>query len=541
MTALNSTTHSIKLTSGKEMQALDRRAIDHYHIPSIVLMENAGLGTVRMLEQELGPAANTFALIFIGPGNNGGDGLVIARHLHQRGCHPVLCYLVDPTHLKGDASINVEIATRLQLEWFLLDSDLALAELPGLYCRLREAHGHCYAVLDALFGIGLTREISNHFATTIQLINKRTLSQDAPVIAVDIPSGLDADSGQIRGFCIQADHTATYGCAKSGQVQNYGQEHCGRLHIIDIGIPPEAISEADIQAELITDFQVNNSMAAIRRRHDTHKGSQGHLLIAAGSAGKTGAAILCAQGALRSGCGLVSCCAPHSLNQIFETTLLEAMTVPLPHSQNLFDNRDLDLIKTLLTNKQALVLGPGLGTEAVTADLILELYETIPQPMVVDADALNVLATKKLSIKAPPGPRIFTPHPGEMARLLDLTPQEVQYDRISAARQACTIFDKNSDQCVMVLKGAASIVTASNGQTWINSTGNPGMASGGMGDVLSGLIGGLLCQGLTPLAAATTGVFIHGRAGDLLASRQGIGYTASDLACTLPHALTPYR
>ena len=535
------TPHTMKLPSATEMQALDQRAIHHYQIPSIVLMENAGVGTVRMVEQELGSPANTFALIFIGPGNNGGDGLVIARHLHQRGCHPVLCYLVDPARLKGDAAINAEICARLQLEWLLLDSDLALAELQGLCCRLQETHGRCYTIIDAVFGTGLTRTVSGHYATTLQLIQQRHLAPEAPVIAVDIPSGLGADRGQILGACARADHCATYGCAKPGQIQGQGPELCGKLHIIDIGIPPEAVAEAGILTEHITAAAIKQQMTALRRPYDTHKGGQGHLLLVAGGIGKTGAAILCAQGALRSGCGLISCCVPHSLNTIFESALFEAMTIPLPNSATLFDSSDLETIMSALQDKQALVLGPGLGTDPRTASLVLELYRTVSQTMVVDADGLNILAANLESLEAPPGPRIFTPHPGEMARLLGLTSKEVQEDRVKAAHRGCLQFDHGSSQCVMVLKGAHTVVATPDGRTWINSTGNPGMASGGMGDVLSGLIGGLLCQGLSPVAAATTAVFIHGQAGDLLAAEQGIGYTATDLARALPRTLAPYR
>ena len=526
----------MKLPYASEMRELDRCAIEEYGIPGIVLMENAGLGTVLMMERELGPAADSFALILIGPGNNGGDGLVIGRHLHQRGCEPIFIFLMAPEKLQGDAAGNLRIVNKLALPLYVLDSEEGVQTLPALYQQLISTGKPCYAIIDALFGTGLTREINGHMAELIQLINTEACGVKVPRIAIDIPSGLHADTGRIQGACIQADHTATYGCAKPGHLLHHGPELCGRLHIVDIGIPPAAIATLSIQQEALTDQGAALSLARIKRTTTSHKGSHGHLLVLAGSIGKTGAAILSVKGALRSGCGLVSLCCPQDLNTIFETQLIEAMTIPLA-SRSMISIEDLATVEQQLRGKKALVLGPGLGMVEQTAQLVLHLYRTAEIPMVVDADGLNILAQYKTELKAPPGPRIFTPHPGEMAGILGISTAEIQEDRLLAARSACLFFDQTAGQCTVVLKGAGTVVVSEDGKAWVNTSGNPGMATGGMGDVLSGIIGALICQGLSPQEAACTAVYLHGRAGDILLNTTGTGYSATELADTLPWSI----
>ncbi|MCX5870410.1 MAG: NAD(P)H-hydrate dehydratase [Deltaproteobacteria bacterium] len=527
----------MKLPYASEMRELDRSAIEEYGIPGMVLMENAGLGTVLMMEKELGPAADSFALILIGPGNNGGDGLVIGRHLHQRGCKPVFIFLVAPETLQGDAAGNLHIVKNLALPLHVLDSAARVQTLPALYRQLISTGKSCYAIIDALFGTGLTRAIDGHVAELIRLITTEAWSAGIPRIAVDIPSGLHADTGRIQGVCIPADHTATYGCAKPGQLLEYGLEVCGRLHVIDIGIPPAALAALAIEQEALTNRKAACSLAKIKRSTTSHKGSNGHLLVLAGSIGKTGAAILSVKGALRSGCGLVSLCCPQNLNAIFETRLVEAMTIPLPASNSTIGMEDLATIEQHLSGKKAVVLGPGLGMAEQTAQLVLHLYHTVKVPMVIDADALNILASYKNQLQSPPGPRIFTPHPGEMARILGISVAKVQEDRIQAARKACLLFDQSAGQCTVILKGAGTVIVSEGGKAWINTTGNPGMATGGTGDVLSGIIGSLICQGLSPQEAARAAVYLHGMAGDLLQDIIGTGYSATELADTLPRSI----
>jgi NAD(P)H-hydrate epimerase len=320
-----------------------------------------------------------------------------------------------------------------------------------------------------------------------------------------------------------------------------GSTLTGKLHIIDIGIPPEVLQKAQIPTELITEDIAGNWLKQLKRENSSHKGTYGHLLIIAGSKGKTGAAILCAKGALRGGCGLVSLCVPYDLNSIFETNLVEAMTIPLPTSTSIINISDLAVVNRHLEGKNAVVLGPGLGTDKRTADFVLHLYQNLPQPMVVDADALNILAENKTKLKRPAGPRILTPHPGEMARLIDTSTTEIQNNRLQAARTAYSQFNHNSkEKIVIVLKGNGTIIASDDGYAMINTSGNPGMSTGGMGDVLSGVIAAFICQGFSPLQAAGAGVFLHGRSGDSLFEKIGYGYTATELADNLPLILKHY-
>ncbi|MEN8188317.1 MAG: NAD(P)H-hydrate dehydratase [Thermodesulfobacteriota bacterium] len=523
----------MKLPKATEMQALDRIAIEQYGIPGIVLMENAGLGTVLMMEKELGSAQDTFSLILIGPGNNGGDGLVIGRHLHQRGCHVIFIFLVNPDQLKGDAAVNVRIIKELRIPYHVIDSEARVQTLPVLVKQFTSQGRRCYGIVDAIFGTGLSRGLEGHFADTITLVNQPDFSPGVPVVSVDIPSGVNSDNGRVLGVCIRADYTATYGLPQPGHILHDGPGICGKLHVVDIGIPPEAISGAGIHTELITRESLEEQFGVLKRATASHKGNHGHLLVLAGSTGKTGAAMLSSLGAQRCGVGLATLGVPADLNSIFESSMVEAMTAPLP-SHGFLSIEDIVDIETLLDLKQCLVIGPGLGLHEYTAELVIYLYHKISQPMVIDADALNILAAHLDRLKEPGGPRIFTPHPGELSRLLRTTVSKIQANRAESVEAGCKLFENNDQPCTMVLKGAGTLVASSDGMTFINTTGNPGMASGGMGDVLSGVIGGLICQGLSPLDASVLGVYIHGDAGDMLFEKNGIGYFASELADTLP-------
>jgi NAD(P)H-hydrate epimerase len=527
----------MKLPTALEMKKLDHSASDYFGIPSIVLMENAGLGTVKMIENELGSCKNTFALIFIGPGNNGGDGLVIGRHLHQRGCQPIFFFLVNPDTLRGDTAVNLRIVKKLRLPFHVVDNAARVETIPVLYKQLESRGLCCHVIIDAIFGIGLCREVVDHFADVINLINTSRFGHNAPVVSVDTPSGMDTDTGKVLGTCIRANYTATYCCAKPGHFIHGSSSLTGKLEIIDIGIPPEAVNLANIRTELATADTFTTLSQPLMRDTASHKGSHGHLLILAGSAGKTGAAVLTAKGALRSGAGLVSLCVPHDLNSVFETTLIEAMTVPLPNSSQSLSVADWDIISENIAAKKAVVLGPGIGRDAVTAELMLKMYLTVKCPLILDADALALLAGYRDKMRSPAGPRIFTPHPGELATLLDKSIENIQDNRLEAALLGCDLFKSDLHDIVLILKGAGTIIAASNGAATINTTGNPGMATGGMGDVLSGVIGALVCQGLGPLDAAIAGVYLHGAAADRLYQKCGSGFFASEVADMIPYVV----
>ncbi|WP_136806343.1 NAD(P)H-hydrate dehydratase [Desulfosediminicola flagellatus] len=527
----------MKLPTAQEMQALDKCAIENFGIPGIVLMENAGLGTVRMMERTLGTCQNTFACIIVGPGNNGGDGLVIGRHLHQRGCKPFFFLLVNPDKLQGDAALNMAIVKNLKLPFHVIDTTSRVHTIPVLYKQIESRGLPCYSIVDAVFGTGLTRPVEDHFASVINLINERDFAHDVPVVSVDCPSGMDADSGKVLGTCIRSDQTATYGFAKPGHYIHDSRELTGKLEVIDIGIPIETLDSVPISNELLDNSMFSNISSGLVRKNSSHKGDHGHLLILGGSTGKTGAAILSAKGALRSGCGLVSLAVPNKLNNVIENNLIEAMTISLPHSDTTFSYRDCDTILQSLEGKRAVVIGPGIGTSYETSKLLLELYQEVRIPMVLDADALNILAANPEKIEQSGGQRIFTPHPGELSRILGWPIQQIQDNRLEAARQACKTLNNGHSDNIVVVKGAGTIISAPGYLIRINTSGNPGMATGGMGDVLAGMIGALICQGMNAFDATSAAAYLHGAAADSLYEKYGAGYTASEVSEVIPVTL----
>jgi len=527
----------MKLPTSQEMKNLDRSASEVYGIPSVVLMENAGLSTVLMMEKELGSCKDTFAAIFIGPGNNGGDGLVIGRHLHQRGCKPVFFFLVGPDQLEGDAKTNLTIIKHLKLPFHVIDT-AARAETVSILVKQFESRGlPCYAIIDAIFGIGLARDVSGHYSDVVNLINKLRFKGTTPVVSVDTPSGMESDTGKVLGACVRADFTATYCCAKPGHYIHGSAYWTGKLEVVDIGIPPEAIYRAGISTELATKDLVQQLIKPLRRKRTSHKGTHGHLLILAGSTGKTGAAILSAKGAMRGGVGLVTLAAPAELNNTLESGLDESMTVPLAKSKTFLSVDDWPIIEEAIADKQAVVIGPGIGQDPATSALVLKVYNEVKCPVIFDADGLNILANLSGNLLAPAGPRIYTPHPGELSRLLGKTPEIIQDNRLDASILGCDLFHNDLFETVLALKGAGTVIASNGGSTIINTTGNPGMATAGMGDVLSGMVGALICQGLTPKNATIAAVYLHGAAGDILYDEKGAGFYASELADTVPIAL----
>lgn len=523
----------MQLALAAQMRELDRQTIEAVGIPGMVLMENAGRGTVDQMQQCLGPVAGKTVCICVGPGNNGGDGLVIARVVHGLGAFPLVFFVSDPEQLQGEAALNFAILKRLQLPYQVLDSPEKICTLADrIFAQSRNHPLH--SLVDALFGIGLERPVTGLFLDLINNINTLRECYSLPVVSVDIPSGLHSNTGAILGQAVWADLTVTYGLAKPGLL-HHGGPCVGLLRCIDIGIPTTLVQQMQLAGTVI-DTRITASLRP--RMTGAHKGSHGHLLILAGSTGKTGAALLAGQGALRAGAGLVSCAVPADLNLIFETALAEAMSIPLPESRGALSVADYEKIAGISQDKNALLLGPGIGTDAATVQLVLRLYRESSLPMVVDADAITILAAYPEILRQPAGPRIFTPHPGEMARLMGTTTEQIQADRLAAA---LWLHDgglsTESLPLVTVLKGAGTIVASSCGRWAINTTGNPGMGTGGMGDVLAGIIGALLVQGYKPWDAACLGVYLHGLAADYLALEQPFGYTASDLARALPQRL----
>lgn len=527
----------MKIVTSGQMQALDRTSIEEIGIPGVVLMENAGRGTADAMEQEYGPVRGRTVCVFIGPGNNGGDGLVIARHVAQRGGRPFLVFLTNPEKFSGDAATNAKICKKLGFIAYAIHHEDEVRQLKELIRQFHFSHP-VHSLVDALFGTGLSRKTVGYFSGVIQFINSLSGDRQWPVVAVDIPSGLCADTGTLLGHTVRADLTVTYGLAKPGHYL-HGGPMIGKLTVLDISIPDRVVKQADLKGRVLDRCEI---AGLIRERLTAgHKGTYGHLLILAGSEGKTGAAILAGKAALHSGCGLLTLAVPTELNPIFETSLPEAMTVPLPGSKTFFSSADYDLIKELLADRGALLIGPGIGTAPETGALLRRLYREFKLPMILDADALNLLAAEPEFLTRSGGVRIFTPHPGEMSRLTGKTVAVVQANRLQAAEQLAQGLAKDlphddRHQIIVVLKGAGTVLSSGKGEWAVNSSGNQGMATGGMGDVLAGLIGGLVVQGYSPWDAAMIGVYQHGLAADLLAQKCSHGYTASELAAALPDA-----
>ncbi|MEJ2690941.1 MAG: NAD(P)H-hydrate dehydratase, partial [Deltaproteobacteria bacterium] len=512
----------MQLPTANQMQGLDQTTIIEIGIPGLILMENAGLRTVDFLVEKFGDPSQKVVSIFVGPGNNGGDGLVVARHLMQRGALPRILLLGHPQNIKGDAAINLAIARQLELPIRVLENEKDVH-------ALAEEVKQSWLLVDALFGTGLKREVTGHFATAIELLNQA----GPPVVAVDIPSGLDSDTGRVLGTAVHSSLTVTYGLAKAGHFLYPGRELTGELRVADIGIPASVTDRANIRTRALTAEEIKDFLPS--RPPAGHKGIFGHLLVLAGSIGKTGAAILTARAAMRTGVGLLTLCVAKNLNPIFETALTEAMTIALPHSKDRLSDADLESIEAALAGKKACAIGPGLGTDPQTESLVLALCRRTKLPMVIDADAINILAGKPSMLDDAPAPRILTPHPGEMSRLAGLPTSSVIEDRLQVARKFAM-----EHNIYLVLKGADTVIAAPNGEAAINTSGNVGMASGGMGDALTGIIAGLLCQGLSPWLSCCLGVYVHGLAGDLVAKRCGIkgGLLAGELADTIPAAFS---
>ncbi|MEW6218448.1 MAG: NAD(P)H-hydrate dehydratase [Thermodesulfobacteriota bacterium] len=514
----------MQLASAEEMRAIDRATIEEMGLPGVVLMENAGRQTVAAMGRLFDPLAGKRVSLVIGPGNNGGDGLVIARLLQQQGCRPEVELLVPGERLTGDAGTNLAIVEGLPVPIRLVLGEEAI---PALAERL----GRSDLVVDAIFGTGLTRHVGGHFAAAIEAMN----SCGRPVVAVDIPSGLDADSGQPLGVAVRATLTVTFGLAKPGLVVTPGCLLAGRLEVADIGLLREAVAAVGPRRRLLDEPWAGSLVPA--RPEDGHKGTFGHLLVVAGSQGHTGAALLAGLGGLRAGAGLVSLAVPSFLNPIFETRLLEAMTVPLPAAGGGLAAEALPEIRAALTGKSALVIGPGLGTGPAIRLLLAGLLEDLALPVVLDADALTILAQERSlldGLARLAGRVVLTPHPGEMGRLTGTSAKAVQGARIAQAEALA-----RRHGVVLALKGSRTLIAGPEGDLAVCPAGNPGMACGGMGDVLAGIIGGLLAQGVPSWQAACLGVYAHGLAGDRLARRLGghRGLLASELADELPGVL----
>ena len=510
--------NSLKVVDAETMRAIDEEAIKDYGLPGIALMENAGRGIAEVILKTFPNLKDKKVAILCGKGNNGGDGIVVARHLQNNDVKPSVYLFADEESIKGDAATNLNVWKEMGgvVHSILSEADLKLHNISII---------HSMVLVDALFGTGLKTEVKGVYSEAISLLNRLNV----PVVSVDSPSGLDCSTGKILGEAVKADITVTFGLPKIGLLIHPGAEHAGKLVTTDIGIPSSIIERTDSPYSLLDDSHIRRSL--IKRNTEFHKGDGGHLFVLAGSQGKTGAASLASMAALRVGAGLVTLGIPDSLNPIMEEKLTEVMTCPLTETKEKTVNlQAFSAIKKALKGKRALALGPGISTHPEVKKLVLKLVEEVDIPIVLDADALNCVADNIEIFKNRKSPVILTPHPGEMARLTKTSSSKVQEDRLEMARSFAV---KHS--VTLILKGSRTLIADPKGHIYVNPTGNPGMASGGTGDVLTGMIGGLLCQGYSPLDSATIGVYLHGLAGDRVAEKNGmVGLIASDLLEELP-------
>lgn len=486
----------MKVLTAESMRALDQRAIREIGIPGLVLMENAALGVVEAIFERYPDSCS--AAIFCGPGNNGGDGLAIARRLDARGYEVLIFLVLGGRELSGDAAVQLAICRQLGLPIENLEEDDD--DLPAMLDRIVDYD----LVVDALFGTGLDRPLEGFPARVVETLG----DLDLPVVAVDVPSGLSGSRAEVFGPHVVADLTVTFSAPKIPHVLSPAAEACGTLAIAELGFPPWLIDEAEGDLFLMTPEDLAPLLP--RRTPEAHKGSAGHALLVAGSPGKSGAAILAAKAAVRGGAGLVTAAVPESILLGVDLGSLESMTLALPGgAEGELGPGAADAALAAAQGKNALALGPGLGQGATAQAEIRRIALETELPFVLDADGLNAFAGSAADLRTRRAAAILTPHPGELGRLLGLSSVEVQTDRLAAARRAAA-----ETGAVVVLKGHRTLI-ASEGGVWINPTGNSGMATGGAGDVLTGLLAALLAQGLEPLDAARLGVYLHGLAGDL--------------------------
>jgi len=497
---------SMHILNSAQMKSIDRRTTERFGIPSIVLMENAALAVVDAIAEHY-PDCDR-AAIFCGLGANGGDGFAIARHLEQRGVVASVFIAGDRTKIRGDAKANLEICERLASPLYEMTDDDSLNE-----ALVHAADADL--IVDAIFGTGLDRAPEGLYAEAINSINEMGL----PIVAVDLPSGANASAAEPFEPCVRAALTVTFAAPKICHVFEPAAVNCGEVIVADISIPSAAIEDENVTLALTTPADVRPHIAP--RLAETHKGTYGHVAIVAGSPGRSGAAVLAARGAIRSGAGLVTVATDADTAKLVNAGSIESMT---------FSGDDL---LAFIAGKDAALIGPGLADDEGTYARIRKLVTKVELPLVIDASALNAFAGRADALNPDRRPRVITPHPGELARILGSTAKDINAHRIDAARDAA-----RATNCIVVLKGFQSLIAEPDGHVNVNPTGNPGMASGGMGDVLGGMIAALLARGIDHFAAAIAGVYLHGFAGDMLKYEMGdTGLTAGDLAERIPFAI----
>ncbi len=503
----------------REMREIDNNAIDKFAIPGIVLMENAAIRTVDIIKREYNALLKKGkVLVLVGGGNNGGDGLAIARHLMLKGVDVKVALFVNEGKFKGDAKINLDIYKKLNgsimqvtHESHLIDLDVSI--------------GQANLIIDSIFGTGISGNIQGVMFDAIDMVNKSI----APVVAVDVPSGIDGKDGQVKGIGIKADHTVTFGYVKRGHLLYPGRDYVGKLHRVSISLPKDSAKTMGVKAFTLDDREIAHSLK--ERPRDGHKGTFGKVGVIAGSLGMTGAACLTSMAALKGGAGLVTLGCPASLTPIFQSKMTEVMAYPLEdEGRGHLSRQAIPDIRDFLKDKDVLAIGPGLGTKCDGLEILRYILGEFDISIIMDADALNHISKDTKLLSSYGGSIVITPHPGEMARLTGKSIEEILSSPIETAAEFASEMG-----IIVLLKGATSIVAHPDGRIYLNTSGNSGMGTGGSGDILTGLVAALTAQGYSPYDAAVYGCYIHGRAGDYAKDKRGeAGMVAGDILDELP-------
>jgi hydroxyethylthiazole kinase-like uncharacterized protein yjeF len=511
----------MKILTSAEMKDIDRTAIEELGIPGVVLMENAGLRIVRALTARFPDPKAGRIVVVAGKGNNGGDGFVVARHLSNLGARPEVLLLASKDEVKGDAAINLAVALKMGIP-------VTEVRTAAEWKKSRVAVFHATIVVDALFGTGLTKPLDGLNAAAVEDINRSAAFK----VAVDIPSGLSSDTFEVIGPCVKADLTVALAAPKIAHVFPPAADFVGELVVVPIGVPPSLFDGPGLKRELVEGTALLPFFR--KRKKDTHKGTYGHLLVIAGSLGKSGAAALAGRAALRTGAGLVTVATAASVLPSVARAMAELMTEPLAETpEKTVAAAALPRAAGLLKGKDAVLIGPGLTTHPSTAEFVFGLLAKIKVPCVIDADGLNIVSSRPGVLRSLAAPTVLTPHPGEFARLVGRSNADVLRHRLELAPDFAV-----KHEVTVVLKGYRTIIAGPDGRVFVNPTGNPGMASGGTGDVLGGMIASQIVQEKDLLGAVLSAVYAHGLAGDIAAERLGEkSLVAGDIIRFLPSAL----
>ena len=513
----------MKVFTAAQMREFDRAATEEYSIPSIVLMENAALRVVEFLEMKFAPLKDKRIVVLCGKGNNGGDGFAIARHLNNAGCNARVYVVAKSDEFKGDALTNLKTVKAA-----IFSQQICFDLFHSNRNQIPTAWEESDLILDTLLGTGFNGEVrGDDLQATLHYLQHTHI----PIVSIDIPSGLESNSGESTGASVIANYTVTFVAPKRGMFVRNGVEQCGEIWVGDIGTSPELMNKGYTGCECITRDKAHRLLP--RRTLNAHKGDAGRVLLIGGSTGMSGAPTLAAKAVLKSGAGLCIAALPDKIISTFAAAFSEATSHPLICTEaGVLLEESADELPALWKNAHAVALGPGIGRDASTLNFVRRVVRECPQPLIIDADALYALRAIESDLKNREAATILTPHPGEMGELMAMSTPEVNDNRIETAIACAQKYN-----AIVVLKGARSVVALPDGSTHINLTGNAGMATGGSGDVLTGTIAGLLAQTKDSQTATLLGVYLHGMAGDLAFESLGNGLIAGDIADNIPRAL----